>query len=93
MIPHPAFFSQGDLSPIDCGGVIPHPPSLMSIPDFIAACDRYCATAGVSRVWLSKRLFQDTYRLEQLASGETDVGVKRLERAAEDLAQLSRQAA
>lgn len=60
----------------------------MNIPDFIARCDAYCAAARVSRVWLSKRLFQDTYRLEQLASGETDVGVKRLERAAEDLADL-----
>jgi hypothetical protein len=63
----------------------------MSIPDFIARCDAYCTATGVSRVWLSKRLFQDTYRLEQLASGETDVGVKRLERAADDLAGLEHQ--
>jgi hypothetical protein len=65
----------------------------MSIPDFISACDRYCEAAGVSRVWLSKRLFQDTYRLEQLAAGQTDVGVRRLERASEDLATLQREKA
>lgn len=60
----------------------------MTIPDFIARCDRYCETTGAKRVWLSKRLFQDTYRLDQLASGATDVGVKRLERAVRDLRAL-----
>ena len=63
----------------------------MSIPDFIARCDTFCEARGVSRVWLSKRLFADTYRIEQLASGDTDVGVKRLERAVEDLADLERE--
>lgn len=63
----------------------------MSISDFIARCDAYCAATGVSRVWLSKRLFQDTYRLDHLAEGKTDVGVKRLERAADDLAGLEHQ--
>lgn len=60
----------------------------MSISDFIARCDRYCAAADVSRVWLSKRLFTDTNRLSDLASGTSDVGVKRLERAVADLAAL-----
>jgi hypothetical protein len=60
----------------------------MSIADFIERCERYCAARGVSRVWLSKRLFQDTYRLDQLAAGGSDVGVKRLAQAAEDLEKL-----
>lgn len=53
----------------------------MSIPDFIARCDRYCEAAEVSRTWLSKRLFNDTYRLRDLADGASDVGVRRLEQA------------
>jgi hypothetical protein len=60
----------------------------MSIPDFISRCDRYCQAAGVSRVWLSKRLFADTNRLADLASGTSDVGVNRLARALADLAAL-----
>lgn len=60
----------------------------MSIPDFISRCDRYCEAAGVSRVWLSKRLFADTNRLSHLAGGTSDVGVKRMERAMADLAAL-----
>lgn len=60
----------------------------MSISEFIERCDRYQEAADVTRVWLSKRLFQDTYRLQELAEGRTDIGVKRLERAAEDLAVL-----
>ena len=60
----------------------------MSIPDFISRCDRYCSDAGVSRVWLSKRLFADTFRIDQLAAGSSDVGVMRLERAAASLAVL-----
>lgn len=54
----------------------------MTIPEFIRRCDAYCQEAGVSRVWLSKRLFSDTYRLDALAKGTSDVGVKRLARAA-----------
>ncbi len=60
----------------------------MSIPEFIARCDDFCAKAGVSRVWLSKRLLADTFRLDRLAAGEVDIGVKRLERAARDLDEL-----
>lgn len=65
----------------------------MSIPDFIARCDRYCEAAGVSRTWLSKKLFKDTYRIGQLADGKSDMGVRRLERALEELAVLEAQAA
>lgn len=61
----------------------------MTIPEFISRCDAYCAEAGVSRVWLSKRLFSDTFRLDQLEAGVSDVGVRRLARAVADLAALS----
>ena len=60
----------------------------MAIPEFIARCDRYCAAAKVSRVWLSKRLLSDTYRLDKLAKGEVDIGVRRLEQAIAALAAL-----
>lgn len=60
----------------------------MSISEFISRCDRYCQTAGVSRVWLSKRLFSDTTRLDDLAGGQSDVGVRRMERATADLSAL-----
>jgi hypothetical protein len=60
----------------------------MSISEFIVRCDRHCQRAGVSRSWLSKRLFSDTDRLDQLAAGNSDVGVNRLARAVADLATL-----
>lgn len=60
----------------------------MTIEQFILRCDRYRQAAGVSRVWLSKRLFDDTYRIDELAKGKSDVGVKRLARALADLAKL-----
>lgn len=80
--------TEEDLSPVDSGGGLPHSAAVMSISDFIERCDRYCETRGVTRVWLSKRLFKDTYRLEDLAADKSDVGVKRLERASEELAAL-----
>ncbi|MDY6922780.1 MAG: hypothetical protein SWI22_02325 [Pseudomonadota bacterium] len=61
----------------------------MTIADFIARCDRYCRENSVSRVWLSKRLFSDTRKLDQLADGTADVGVRRLERADVDLRALA----
>jgi hypothetical protein len=60
----------------------------MTITQFIERCDQYCRRAGVTRVWLSKRLLADTYRLDHLAAGKVDIGVKRLARAAADLAAL-----
>lgn len=63
----------------------------MTIAEFIARCDAYCEKASVTRVWLSKRLFSDTYRIGDLADGKTDVGVKRLTRASEDLSELETQ--
>lgn len=60
----------------------------MTIADFIARCDRYCRDKGVSRVWLSKRLFSDTRKLDQLDDGTADVGVRRLEKADADVRAL-----
>lgn len=60
----------------------------MSITEFVTLCDRYCADTGASRTWLSKRLFNDTYRIQSLADGKSDVGVNRLARAAADLTAL-----
>ena len=60
----------------------------MTIADFITRCDLYCQDRGVSRVWLSKRLFSDTFKLDQLAAGSADVGVRRLEKADADLRAL-----
>ena len=62
----------------------------MTIPDFIARCDAFCEAHSRSRVWLSKRLFNDTFRIETLAVGATDVGVRRLERAIADLTALEK---
>lgn len=60
----------------------------MTIPEFIKRCDAYCERFSVTRTWLSKKLFQDTYRLDDLACGKSDVGVKRLERAVRELSSL-----
>ena len=60
----------------------------MTLPAFIATCDAFCSDFGVSRVWLSKRLFSDTFRIESLATGKSDVGVLRLEKACADLQRL-----
>lgn len=62
----------------------------MTIPEFITACDLFCSKHGKTRVWLSKRLFSDTNRIDVLAGDEaqTDVGVRRLEKAVNELAAL-----
>lgn len=57
----------------------------MTISDFLSLCDDFCRRKGVSRTWLSKRLFSDTYRLQNLAAGESDVGVRRMAQAVADL--------
>ena len=65
----------------------------MTISEFIERCDAYIEVSGRKRVWLSKRLFDDTYRLDHLAAGTSDVGVMRLEKAVSDLAELERERA
>ena len=62
----------------------------MTISDFLSLCDDFCRRTGFSRTWLSKRLFSDTYRLQSLAAGTSDVGVRRMAQAASDLEQLNR---
>lgn len=64
--------------------------SFMDIPSFISRCDQFAEAHGVTRVWLSKRLLADTYRLDRLAAGQVDIGVRRLERAYRDLLTLER---
>lgn len=65
----------------------------MTISEFIARCDAYCKASGRKRVWLSKRLLSDTSRLQLLAEGKVDIGVKRLEQASADLVLLEQERA
>lgn len=60
----------------------------MTISDFLSICDDFCRRKGVSRTWLSKKLFSDTYRLQTLAAGDSDVGVRRMAQAVTDLRTL-----
>ena len=62
--------------------------AVMTIPEFIVRCDAFCGQHGVSRTWLSKRLFSDTFRLDSLEAGTSDVGVRRLAKAAQELTAL-----
>ncbi|MBD3571680.1 hypothetical protein EJ082_01645 [Brevundimonas diminuta] len=65
---------------------------MTDIPDmtrlFIERCDAFAASRGVKRSTLSVWLFNDGKRLDQIASGTSDVGVQRLHRAAEALCEL-----
>jgi hypothetical protein len=60
----------------------------MTLSEFIDECDAFSAEFGVSRRWLSKRLFSDTFRLDSLAAGKSDVGILRLAKARTTLAAL-----
>jgi len=62
----------------------------MSIHDFIKRCDAFCDATGQSRTWLSKKLFSDTFKIENLAAGAVDIGVRRLGKACVDLESLER---
>jgi len=62
----------------------------MSIHDFIKRCDAFCDATGQSRTWLSKKLFSDTFKIENLAAGAVDIGVRRLGKACIDLELLER---
>jgi len=72
------------------GEVSPYRAS-MTIPEFIARCDAFCGRHHLSRTWLSKRLFSDTFRLDTLEAGTSDVGVRRLAKASCDLIALDRE--
>ena len=62
--------------------------------DFIERCDAYCARTGRSREWLSKRLFGSARALREVEAGrkpngkDRDIGVRRLQRAMDDLVLL-----
>ncbi len=60
----------------------------MSISEFVQACDAYGSTAGISRATVSNKLFGSHRKIDQLASGAGDIGVKRFERACRELAVL-----
>lgn len=62
------------------------------LPTFIQRCDAYANRAGISRVTVSKKLFGQTRKLDQLAKGEVDVGVARLREADQVLKTLEREA-
>lgn len=65
--------------------------AMLNVAEFITRCDRYCKDAGRSRVWLSKRLFDTTDRIDVLAKGNSDLMTKTLERAVAQLDQLERE--
>jgi hypothetical protein len=60
------------------------------IDQFVKRCDRFCEASGRSRTWLSKRLFDTTDRIADLADGKSDVTTKILERAKGQLRGLER---
>lgn len=62
--------------------------AIMSIPAFIYRCDAYAKRAGVKRTTVSKKLFQMGQKIDELAGGKVDIGVRRLARAQEDLFRL-----
>jgi hypothetical protein len=62
------------------------------IADFVSRCDAFALRRGWSRSTLSTLLLKDGKRLEQLASGQSDIGARRLEQAKRDLAALEPQA-
>lgn len=55
---------------------------------FIGRCDRLAERLFVSRATLSLRLLRDGKRLDDIASGRSDIGVQRLSRAERDLAAM-----
>jgi hypothetical protein len=52
--------------------------------EFLAECDAGAARLGLKRSQLSARLLKDSRRLDLVASGK-DIGVRRMERATQDL--------
>ncbi len=60
------------------------------LKDFIARCDAVAEKRRMKRSTLSTRLFNDGKRLSQIATGESDVGVRRLAVAEKALAALDK---
>lgn len=59
----------------------------MDLNHFLDRASRYCAARGISESRLGTLLFNDGSKFAALRAGR-DVGVRRLERAAEELARL-----
>ena len=55
---------------------------------FISRCDLLAERLSVSRATLSSRILLDGKRLDDIASGRSDIGIRRLSRAERDLAAL-----
>lgn len=55
---------------------------------FLVRCDTLADRLSVSRATLSSRLLMDGKRLDDIASGRSDIGIRRLSRAERDLAAL-----
>lgn len=63
--------------------------TLLTAPgDFISRCDVYAKRRGIKRSTLSAWIFNDGKRLDQIAGGQSDIGVARLARAIEQLTVL-----
>lgn len=59
------------------------------ISEFLERCDAVAERRGIRRSTLSTLIFKDGKRLDQLAKGNSDVGVLRLEEAKRDLERLA----
>lgn len=64
-----------------------------ALQDFVSRCDAYAKAAGVSRVTVSKKLFGQTRKLDDLANGKVDVGYLRLVEAIKQLGLMEAEAA
>ena len=63
--------------------------ALLTAPaDFVTRCDAYARRRRIKRSTLSVWLFNDGKRIAQIAGGQSDIGVARLARALEKLAEL-----
>jgi hypothetical protein len=59
-----------------------------NLHDFIERCAVLSLESGKSLEWISRKILFDGSRLRQLSDGTSDIGVKRLDRALNDLAAL-----
>ena len=57
---------------------------MSAIPEFLHRCDVLASRLGIARATLSTKVFNDGDRIRQIAAGG-DIGVRRLERAAQTL--------
>lgn len=69
-----------------CPNIVPVMETLATaLADFISRCDAYAQRRGIKRSTLSAWLFNDGKRLDQIAGGQSDVGIGRLARAVTQL--------